>query len=75
MKKRKTYIVTIIANKYKQEIEVSATSKDEAENMVDNVLLGCEYFVFNDKSEYKLKTRKMKWSDKIGKNWFKKIKR
>lgn len=68
MKKRKTYIVTIIANKYKQEIEVSATSKDEAENMVDNVLLGCEYFVFNDKTEYELKTRKMKWSDKIGKN-------
>ena len=68
MKKRKTYIVTIIANKYKQEIEVRATSKDEAENMVDNVLLGCEYFVFNNKSEYKLKIRKMKWSDKIGKN-------
>lgn len=67
MKKRKTYIVTIIANNYKQEIEVSATSKDEAENMVDNVLLGCEYFVFNDKSEYKLKIHKMKWSDKIGK--------
>ena len=67
MKKRKIYIVIIIANKYKQEIEVRATSKDEAENMVDNVLLGCEYFVFNNKSEYKLKIRKMKWSDKIGK--------
>ena len=49
------------------EIEVRATSKEEAENMIDNVLLGCEYFVFNDKSEYKLKIHKMKWSDKIGK--------
>ena len=68
MRKRKHYIVTIIAKEYKQDIEVVADSKAEAENMVDNVLLGCEYFVFNDKSEYEIKIHKMKWSDKIGKH-------
>ena len=75
MKKRKTYIVTIIANNYKQDIEVSATSKDEAKNMVDNILLGCEYFAFNEKSEYEIKVHEIKRRDKIGKYWFKIFKR
>jgi len=56
--------VTIIAKNYRQEIEVKAENKKEAENMVDNVLLGCDYFVFNDKSQYKLETRRKKWRDK-----------
>lgn len=63
-KKRKNYIVTIITPKSKQDIQVKALSKEEAENMVDNVLLGCEYFAFNDKSEYELKTRRKKWRKK-----------
>lgn len=68
MKKRKNYIVTIIANNYKQDIEVKAENKNEAENMIDNVLLGCEYFVFERKDEYELIIKKKKWSDRFGKN-------
>lgn len=64
MRKRKNYIVTIIAKNYRQEVEVKAESKKDAENMVDNVLLGCEYFVFDDKSQYKLETRRKKWREK-----------
>ena len=63
MKRRKDYIVTIISKNYKQEVQVRAESKD-AENIVDNVLLGCDYFVFNSKEEYKLKIRKKRWREK-----------
>lgn len=64
MRKRKNYIVTIIAKNYRQEVEVKAESKKDAENIVDNVLLGCEYFVFDDKNQYKLETRRKKWREK-----------
>ena len=64
MKRRRDYIVTIIAKNYSQEVQVRAESKEEAENMVDNVLLGCDYFVFNSKDEYKLKIRKKRWREK-----------
>lgn len=64
MKRRKDYIVTIIAKKYKQEIEVKASTREEAENIVDNVLLGCEYFVFDNKEQYILKIRRKKWREK-----------
>ena len=57
MKRRKDYIVTIISKNYKQEVQVRAESKEDAENIVDNVLLGCDYFVFNSKDEYKLTIR------------------
>ena len=56
--------MTIIAKNYRQEVEVKAESKKDAENMVDNVLLGCEYFVFDDKSQYKLEIRRKKWREK-----------
>lgn len=64
MKKRKNYIVTIISKKGKQEVEVIADNKIDAENIVDNVLLGCEFFVFNNKSDYKLKIRQKRERDK-----------
>ena len=64
LRKRKDYIVTIITSHSKQDIQVKAENKKEAENMVDNVLLGCEYFVFKDKSEYQLKIRRKKWRGK-----------
>lgn len=64
MKRRKDYIVTIISKNYKQEVQVRAESKEDAENIVDNVLLGCDYFVFNGKDEYKLKIRKKRWREK-----------
>lgn len=64
MKRRKDYIVTIISKDYKQEVQVRAESKEDAENIVDNVLLGCDYFVFNNKDEYKLKIRKKRWREK-----------
>ena len=56
MRKRKNYIVTIIAKNYRQEVEVKAESKKDAENMVDNVLLGCEYFVFDDKTSESIRS-------------------
>ena len=64
MKRRKDYIVTIISKNYKQEVQVRAESKEDAENIVDNVLLGCDYFVFNSKDEYKLKIIKKRWREK-----------
>ena len=64
MKRRKDYIVTIISKNYKQEVQVRAENKEAAENIVDNVLLGCDYFVFNSKDEYKLKIRKKRWREK-----------
>ena len=64
MKRRKDYIVTIISKNYKQEVQVRAENKEYAENIVDNVLLGCDYFVFNSKDEYKLKIRKKRWREK-----------
>lgn len=64
MKRRKDYIVTIISKNYKQEVQVRAENKEDAENIVDNVLLGCDYFVFNSKDEYKLKIRKKRWREK-----------
>ena len=64
MKRRKDYIVTIISKNYKQEVQVRAENKEDAENIVDNVLLGCDYFVFNSKEEYKLKIRKKRWREK-----------
>ena len=64
MKRRKDYIVTIISKNYKQEVQVRAESKEDAENIVDNVLLGCDYFVFNSNDEYKLKIRKKRWREK-----------
>lgn len=64
MKRRRDYIVTIMAKNYSQEVQVRAESKEEAENMVDNVLLGCDYFVFDSKDEYILKIRKKRWRDK-----------
>ena len=44
-KRRKDYIVTIIANNYKQDVQVKAEDKKTAENMVDNVLLGQIYLI------------------------------
>lgn len=64
MKRRKDYIVTIIAKNYKQDVQVRAENKKDAENIVDNVLLGCDYFVFNSKDDYKLKIRRKKWREK-----------
>ena len=48
-KRRKDYIVTIIANNYKQDVQVKAEDKKIAENMVDNVLLGTDLFDFKNK--------------------------
>lgn len=64
MKRRKDYIVTIIAKNYKQEVQVRATTMKEAEEIVDNVLLGCGYFVFKSKNDYRLKIRRKKWRER-----------
>ena len=54
------YIVTIIVNDYKQDVQVEAEDKKTAENMVDNVLLGTDLFDFKNKCDYELKIRRMK---------------
>lgn len=64
MKRRKDYIVTIIAKNYRQDVQVRAENKKDAENIVDNVLLGCDYFAFDNKNQYKLEIRKKGWRDK-----------
>lgn len=63
-KRRKDYIVTIIANNYKQDVQVKAEDKKTAENMVDNVLLGTDLFYFKNKCDYQLKIRRKRWGDK-----------
>ena len=63
-KRRKDYIVTIIANNYKQDVQVKAEDKKTAENMVDNVLLGTDLFDFKNKFDYELKIRSMKGMQK-----------
>lgn len=63
-KRRKDYIVTIIANNYKQDVQVKAEDKKTAENMVDNVLLGTDLFDFKNKYDYQLKIRRKRWGDK-----------
>lgn len=63
-KRRKDYIVTIIANNYKQDVQVKAEDKKTAENMVDNVLLGTNLFDFKNKCDYELKIRRKRWGDK-----------
>ena len=50
----------IIANNYKQDVQVKAEDKKTAENMVDNVLLGTDLFDFKNKCDYELKIRRMK---------------
>ena len=57
-KRRKDYIVTIIANNYKQDVQVKAEDKKTAESMVDNVLLGTNLFDFKNKCDYELKIRR-----------------
>lgn len=59
-KRRKDYIVTIIANNYNQDVQVKAEDKKTAGNMVDNVLLGTDLFDFKNKWDYELKIRRMK---------------
>lgn len=63
-KRRKDYIVTIIANNYKQDVQVKAEDKKTAENMVDNLLLGTDLFDFKNKCDYQLKIRRKRWGDK-----------
>ena len=41
MKKEKEYIVTIITKKYKQEVQVKAKNKKEAEHFVCFLSVGC----------------------------------
>ncbi len=60
MKRKINYIVTIIADKYKQEFQVIAYNRKEAEDIVDNVLLECSCFNFQNKNQYRLEIRKKK---------------
>ena len=62
-KRRKDYIVTIIANNYKQDVQVKAEDKKTAENMVDNVLLGTALFDFKNKCDYELRIKRKRWRE------------
>jgi len=71
MKREKDYIVTIITKSNKQDVQVRAKNKKEAETMVDNVLLGCNYFGFTSKEQYLLRIKRKYWRNKTNAKWIK----
>lgn len=58
--KRKDYIVEIIDNDKSEFVQVKATNKKEAMEMVKDVLLKCPIFGFNSINDFKLKSTKFK---------------
>ena len=58
--KDKGYIVTIISNNNKQEVQVKAKNKNSAKEMVINVLLKCDLFGIKSLDDIKLKCRRIR---------------
>lgn len=58
--KDKGYIVTIISNNNKQEVQVKAKNKNSAKEMVINVLLKCDLFGINSLDDIKLECRRIR---------------
>lgn len=58
--KRKDYIVGIISDKKTDLVQVKAQNKNEAKEMVADVLLKCPIFGFNSIDDFQLKCRKAK---------------
>ena len=64
MKKNKEYIVIITTKKHRDKVNVLATSKKEAIQITNNVLVGCDCFYFYVKDGFKLKARRKRWWEK-----------
>lgn len=64
MRKNKEYIVTITTKKHRDKVNVLATSKKEAIQITNNVLVGCDCFYFYVKDGFKLKARRKRWWEK-----------
>lgn len=58
--KDKGYIVTIISNNNKQEVQVKAKNKNSAKEMVINVLLKCDLFGIKSLDDIKLECRRIR---------------
>lgn len=58
--KDKGYIVTIISNNNKQEVQVKAKNKNNAKEMVINVLLKCDLFGIKSLDDIKLECRRIR---------------
>ena len=57
-RKMKEYIVTIISRKQKQEIQLKATNKKEAKEMVIDVITNTYLFKYQKLNNIKIKCRK-----------------
>lgn len=58
--KDKGYVVTIISNNNKQEVQVKAKNKNSATEMVINVLLKCDLFGIKSLDDIKLECRRIR---------------
>ena len=56
----KNYIVTIISNNKKQNVQLKAKNKKESKEMVANVLLNCELFGVKSLENIKLKSNRIR---------------
>lgn len=56
----KNYIVTIISNNKKQNVQLKAKNKKESKEMVANVLLNCELFGVKSLENIKLKSKRIR---------------
>ena len=60
LKKRKDFIVSVICNGGVDDIQVKASNRKEAMQMVEDVLLKCDIFGFKSSDEFDLKVRKIR---------------
>ena len=60
LKKRKDYIVSVICNGGVDDIQVKANNRKEAIQMVEDVLLKCDFFGFKSRNEFDLRCKRMR---------------
>ena len=62
-RKNKSYIVQIKSGKRIENVEVKAKNKNEAKEMVTDVLIKCNVFKFKSPNDFELKCIKKYWRD------------
>lgn len=60
IRKMKNYLVTIISNNKKQDVQVKAKNKQEAKEMVTDVITKCDLFRVKNIEDIKLKCKRMR---------------
>ena len=60
LKKRKDFIVSVICNGGVDDIQVKASNRKEAMQMVEDVLLKCDIFGFKSRNEFDLRCKRMR---------------